>query len=88
MDSYPHPVKMSVADAKNKLSGTDRSSQSRGAGDNLPPRRTGGRSASNAGRVSEQLKFGVLKDRIVVNNPDWWKPMTDKEADAFPDGRY
>jgi hypothetical protein len=29
--------------------------------------------------------FALLR---VVNDPDWWKPMTDEEADAFLDGRY
>ena len=33
-------------------------------------------------------KFGTMKDRIVIHDPDWWKPMTDEEADAFLDGKY
>jgi prevent-host-death family protein len=36
----------------------------------------------------EKPKFGTKRDSIVVNDPDWWKPMTDEEVDAFPDGRY
>lgn len=25
--------------------------------------------------------FGTLKGKIKINDPDWWKPMTDKEID-------
>jgi antitoxin (DNA-binding transcriptional repressor) of toxin-antitoxin stability system len=37
---------------------------------------------------SRRPKFGTLKGKIIVNDPDWWKPMTDEEADAFLEGRY
>jgi antitoxin (DNA-binding transcriptional repressor) of toxin-antitoxin stability system len=33
-------------------------------------------------------KFGSLKDRIKINEPEWWKAMTDEEVDAFLKGRY
>lgn len=33
-------------------------------------------------------KFGTLRGKIKVIDPDWWKPMTDKEVEAFLDGRY
>lgn len=36
----------------------------------------------------EKPKFGTLKGRIAINDPDWWKPMSDEEVDAFLDGRY
>ena len=29
-----------------------------------------------------------MKGRIKINDPDWWKPMTDKEVDDFIEGRY
>jgi len=32
-------------------------------------------------------KFGTLKQQVTALNPDWWKPMTDEEVDAFLDGR-
>jgi len=35
----------------------------------------------------EKPKFGTLKDRVKVLDPDWWKPMTDDEVDALLDGR-
>jgi len=33
-------------------------------------------------------KFGTLRDRIKIHDPNWWKPMTEEEADAFIEGRY
>lgn len=35
----------------------------------------------------EKPKFGTLKDKVTAVDPDWWKPMTDDEVDAFLDGR-
>ena len=32
--------------------------------------------------------FGSLKGKIQVVDPNWWKPMTDEEVDAFLEGRY
>jgi prevent-host-death family protein len=37
--------------------------------------------------TGEKPKFGTLKGRIVINDPEWWKPMSDEEAEAFLDGR-
>jgi prevent-host-death family protein len=34
----------------------------------------------------EKPKFGTLKSKVAILDPDWWKPMTDEEADAFLDG--
>jgi hypothetical protein len=31
--------------------------------------------------------FGTLKERIVINDPEWWKPMSEEDAEAFMDGR-
>jgi prevent-host-death family protein len=33
-------------------------------------------------------RLGTLKGKIQVLDPDWWKPMTDQEVDAFLEGRY
>ncbi len=33
-------------------------------------------------------KFGTLRGKIKVLDPDWWKPMTDDEVEAFLGGRY
>jgi len=31
--------------------------------------------------------LGALKGKIQVVDPDWWKPMTDEEAERFIEGR-
>jgi prevent-host-death family protein len=36
----------------------------------------------------EKPKFGTLKDKVVIHDPDWWKPMTEEEVDDFLEGRY
>jgi hypothetical protein len=36
----------------------------------------------------EKPKFGTLKGKIIISDPNWWKPMKDEEVDAFLDGRY
>lgn len=36
----------------------------------------------------KKLPLGMLRDRIVIHDPDWWKPMTDEEAEAFIEGKY
>ena len=33
-------------------------------------------------------KLGTMKDKIWVKNPNWWKPMTEEETEAFLEGRY
>jgi prevent-host-death family protein len=29
----------------------------------------------------QKPKFGTLRGKIQINDPDWWKPMTDKEVE-------
>jgi prevent-host-death family protein len=31
--------------------------------------------------------LGTLRGKIQVLDPDWWKPMTDREVDDFLSGR-
>lgn len=38
--------------------------------------------------AKKQLKLGTMRGRIVIHDPDWWKPMTDEEVEAFLDGKY
>jgi prevent-host-death family protein len=38
--------------------------------------------------AKKKLPFGMLRDRVVIHDPDWWKPMTDEEVDDFLDGKY
>jgi len=41
-------------------------------------------------KAGENLKpkLGTGRGKIKVNDPDWWKPMTDQEVEAFLEGRY
>ena len=38
--------------------------------------------------TGEKRKLGTLKGKIKIIDPDWWKPMSDEEAEAFIEGRY
>jgi hypothetical protein len=33
--------------------------------------------------VRKKPKLGTLRGQIQINDPDWWKPMSDKEVDEF-----
>jgi prevent-host-death family protein len=35
----------------------------------------------------DRPKFGTLKDKVTAVDPDWWKPMTNDEVEAFLDSR-
>ena len=35
----------------------------------------------------EKPKFGTLKSKVTALDPDWWRPMTNDEVDAFLAGR-
>jgi len=37
---------------------------------------------------NKKRKLGTLKGKIQILDPNWWKPMTDEEVDAFLNGRY
>jgi prevent-host-death family protein len=37
--------------------------------------------------TGRKRKFGTMKGKIKVIDPDWWKPMTDEEVDDFIEGR-
>ena len=81
-------MKVSVADAKNKLPKLIKAVEKgeavticrRGVPvvDLVPTKTTSGKTP----------KFGTLAGRIIIHDPDWWKPMTDEEAEAFIEGRY
>lgn len=36
----------------------------------------------------KRRSIGFLRGRVREIDPDWWRPMTDKEVEAFIDGRY
>ena len=35
----------------------------------------------------KKRKLGTLKGKIEILDPNWWKPMTDEEVEAFLVGR-
>lgn len=51
----------------------------------LPATAKGNICAENSSTTNsaEELKFGTLKGKIVISDPDWWKPMSDREVDTF-----
>ena len=87
-DGYNLFMEMNVADAKNKLPELIKAVE---AGEQVTICRRGvpvvDLVPTRAG-VREKPQFGTMKDRIVINDPDWWKPMTGEQVDAFLDGRY
>ncbi|CAN5272734.1 hypothetical protein BH10CYA1_BH10CYA1_58680 [soil metagenome] len=81
-------MKISVADAKNKLPELIRAVE---AGESITICRRGVPIVDlvRTSATTEDLpKFGTLKDRIVIKDSDWWKPITDQELQEFLDGRY
>ena len=81
-------VKVSVADAKNRLPELIKAVEKgelvticrRGKPIiDLIPTRNG---------TDDKPRFGTLRGKIVEVDPDWWKPMTDEEVEDFLEGRY
>jgi prevent-host-death family protein len=81
-------MRVSVADAKNKLPELIKAVED---GEPVTICRRGVpvvdliRTKASSG---EKPKFGTLRGRIVINDPDWWRPMPEEEVEAFLDGRY
>jgi prevent-host-death family protein len=80
-------MKVSVAEAKNKLPELIRAAED---GEPVTICRRGTpvvdivRTKKPTGR---KRKLGTLKGQIEIFDPNWWKPMTSEEADAFMEGR-
>jgi prevent-host-death family protein len=81
-------MQISVADAKNKLPELIRAVE---GGESVTICRRGVPVADLV-RTKEptrkKRKLGTLRGKIRILDPNWWKPMTDEEADAFLEGRY
>ena len=81
-------MKVSVADAKNKLPELIKAVED---GERVTICRRGTpvvdivRTAQTARKVR---KFGIFKGKIQILDPAWSKPMTDEEVDDFIAGRY
>jgi hypothetical protein len=35
--------------------------------------------------AKKDVKLGTMRDRIVIHDPDWWKPMSDEEVKKLLD---
>jgi antitoxin (DNA-binding transcriptional repressor) of toxin-antitoxin stability system len=87
-DSYDRFMKISVAEAKNRLPELIRAVE---AGECVTICRRGvpvvdmTRTKSSAGR---KPIFGSLKDKVTIKDPQWWKPMSEKDVEVFLDGGY
>jgi prevent-host-death family protein len=80
-------VKISVAEAKNKLPKLIKAVED---GESVTIYRHGTPVVDLVRTTKarpEKPKFGTLKGRVTEVDPDWWRPMTDDEVDAFLDGR-
>lgn len=81
-------MEFSVADAKNKLPELIKAVEN---GESVTICRRGVPVVDLVRTKRNGLKkrpLGTLKGKIKINDPDWWKPMTDEEVDDFLAGRY
>lgn len=80
-------MKVSVADAKNNLPKLIKAVED---GHSVTICRRG-RAVVDIVRTSkgasDKPKFGTLRGKIVIHDPDWWKPMTEDEVEAYIEGR-
>jgi prevent-host-death family protein len=86
-DSYNLGMKVSVAEAKNRLPQLIKAVED---GEPVTICRHGTPVVDIVRTTkadSEKPKFGTLKGKVTVLDPEWWKPMTDDEVEAFIDGR-
>lgn len=80
-------MKVSVADAKNKLPELIKAVED-GEPVTICRRGTPVVDIVRTTRAShEKPRFGTLKGKVIIHDPDWWKPLTDQEVDAFLDDR-
>jgi antitoxin (DNA-binding transcriptional repressor) of toxin-antitoxin stability system len=86
-DSYHWRMRVSVADAKNKLPKLIKAVES---GERVTICRRGVPVADIVRTKVAPVKERVLGQRrgeIRIIDPDWWKPMTDEGVDDFLEGR-
>jgi prevent-host-death family protein len=79
-------MRVSVADAKNKLPQLIKAAEN---GESVTICRRGVPVADlvrTKANSAQEPKFGTFKGKIVVHDPDWWKPLQDEEVDAFLGG--
>ena len=80
-------MKVSVADAKNKLPELIKAVED---GETVTISRRGVPVVDivrTRKPPREKPVFGTLRGKIQIIDPDWWKPMTDEEVENFLAGR-
>lgn len=78
-------MQVSVAEAKNKLPELIKAVEQ---GQQVTIARRGVPVVDLVQTTARKRQFGTLQGKIKINDPDWWKPMTDQEVEAFVEGRY
>jgi prevent-host-death family protein len=81
-------MQVSVAEAKNKLPMLIKRAEN---GERVTICRRGEPVADLVRSVAsghKRRKLGTMADKQWEIDPDWWKPMTEEEAEAFLEGRY
>lgn len=81
-------MKVSMVEAKNKLTQLVQAAEK---GEKITICRHGVPVADivrSAESSKIKRKFGTLKGKIQIIDPNWDKAMTDEEVDAFVEGRY
>ncbi|MGA8410007.1 MAG: type II toxin-antitoxin system prevent-host-death family antitoxin [Candidatus Acidiferrales bacterium] len=80
-------MKVSVAEAKNKLPELIKAAED---GESVTICRRGV-PAVDMIRTKEpnrkKRRLGTLKGKIQILEPEWWRPLSDDEAEAFVEGR-
>jgi len=87
LNGYHGTMEVSVADAKNKLPELIKAVED---GERVTICRRGVPVVDLVRTQKPTRKkrpLGTLKGQIQIVDPDWWKPMTDEEAENFLDGR-
>ncbi len=80
-------MKVSVADAKNRLPELIKAVE-HGESVTICRRGTPVVDIVRTNKTSaERPKFGTLRDKVLVHDPNWWRPMTEDEVDEFIDHR-
>jgi prevent-host-death family protein len=84
---YPCEMKVSVAEAKNTLPKLIKAVED-GESVTIYRHRTPIVDIVRTTKAGpEKPKFGTLRDKVTVLDPDWWKPMTNDEVEALLDRR-
>lgn len=86
LDDYNCFMNVSVAEAKNKLTELIKRVED---GEEIVIERRGRPVVQIVkAQVEGKRPLGFLRGKVAEIDPDWWKPMTDEEVEAFYEGTY